>query len=208
MSTRGHPSGSQRRPTKRSCWQACSLDDRIQPPNLWISETVDEVIVHHAHRLHVCIDNGRTNEAESSAFDRDERVTAIPLEKDKPIHIDRNDHRFGRGMAIRLETENPVLHRKNDAKELLEIGDVCGADAAADLDMVVVPLQQSLLIEAQCLGTVGRDIRGEPDLQTMHVSPASCQGSSSSDSTPGVARKNGVFICLHIAHPAKYASRK
>src|ERR1700720_278850 len=40
----------------------------IQPPNLLISETVDEVIVHHADRLHVCINDGRTNEAESPGF--------------------------------------------------------------------------------------------------------------------------------------------
>src|SRR6266404_1785041 len=41
----------------------------IQPPNLSISETVDEVIVHHANRLHVRIDDGRTNEAESPMFE-------------------------------------------------------------------------------------------------------------------------------------------
>ena len=38
---------------------------------------------------------------------------------------------------------------------------------AADLDVIVVPLQKSLLIEVQCLlCTVGRDIRGKADLQT------------------------------------------
>jgi hypothetical protein len=35
------------------------------PPNLSIAETVDEVIVHHADPLHVRINDGRTNEAES-----------------------------------------------------------------------------------------------------------------------------------------------
>src|SRR5258707_358809 len=91
-----------------------------------------------------------------------------PLEKDKLIHIDRDDQRFGCGMAVRLETEDPMLHRKNDARELLKIGDVVrGPYTAADLDAVVVPLQQSFLIEVQrLLRTVGRDIRGKADLQT------------------------------------------
>ena len=41
--------------------------DSVQPPNLSISKTVDEVIIHHADRLHVRINNGRTNEAEVDA---------------------------------------------------------------------------------------------------------------------------------------------
>src|SRR5260370_40151339 len=49
---------------------------------------------------------------------------------------------------------------------------------------------------------------GKRTFRRRHVSPASCQGSISSDSTPGLARKNGVFIYVHIAHPAKYASCK
>src|SRR6266404_2741650 len=91
-----------------------------------------------------------------------------PLGKDKLIHVNRDDQRFGCGMAVRLETEDPMLRRKDDARELLKIGDVvCGPYIAADLDVVVVPLQQSLLIEVQCLlFTVGGDIRGETDLQT------------------------------------------
>jgi hypothetical protein len=32
------------------------LRDGTQPPNLSIPKTVDEVIIHHADRLHVCID--------------------------------------------------------------------------------------------------------------------------------------------------------
>jgi hypothetical protein len=44
---------------------------------------------------------------------------------------------------------------------------VRGRRAAADLDVVVVPLQQSLLIEVQCLlSAVSRDIRGKADFQT------------------------------------------
>jgi hypothetical protein len=60
--------------------------------------------------------------------------------------------------AVRLRgLAGKPARSKNDAKELLEIGDVvCGADAAADLDVVIVPLQQSLLTEAQCRGTVGQ----------------------------------------------------
>src|ERR1700682_2667160 len=71
-------------------------------------------------------------------------------------------------MAVRLARQDPVLRRKDDAKELFEIGDVvCGRCTAADLDVVVVPLQQSLLIEAQrLLRTVGCDIRGKADFQT------------------------------------------
>src|SRR6266566_2271885 len=57
------------RPAARPCRQVGALDDRIQPPNLSISKTVDEVIVHHADRLHVCINDGRTNEAESPVFE-------------------------------------------------------------------------------------------------------------------------------------------
>jgi hypothetical protein len=49
--------------------QVDALDDRIQPLNLSISETVDEVIVHHADRLHVRINDGRTNEAKSPVFE-------------------------------------------------------------------------------------------------------------------------------------------
>jgi len=68
-------------------------------------------------------------------------------------------------MAVRLAREDSPLRRKDYARELLEIGDVvCGRCTAADLDVVVVPLQQSLLIEVQCLlSTVSRDIRGEAD---------------------------------------------
>jgi len=59
-------------PAPSGCWAVPALgalEDRIQPPNLSISKTVDEVIVHHADRLHVRIDDGRTNEAESPAFE-------------------------------------------------------------------------------------------------------------------------------------------
>src|SRR6266849_10303451 len=71
-------------------------------------------------------------------------------------------------MAVRLMAEDPMLRRKDDARELLEIGDVvCGTYIAADLDVVVVPLQQSFPIEVECLlCTVGRYIRGEADFQT------------------------------------------
>src|SRR5258708_21760234 len=70
-------------------------------------------------------------------------------------------------MAVRLASEDPVLCRKDDAGKLLEIGDVvCGRCAAADLDVVVVSLQQSLLIEVQCLFcTVRCDSGWESDLQ-------------------------------------------
>src|ERR1700682_2199980 len=58
-----------RRPAARPCRQVGAPDSRIQPPNLSISETLDEVIVHHADCLHVRINDGRTNEAESPLFE-------------------------------------------------------------------------------------------------------------------------------------------
>src|ERR1700733_6335728 len=69
VKTTDSPSRFRRRPVAGRCRQVGALDDRIQPPNLSISKTVDEVIVHHANRLHVRIDDGRTNEAESPAFE-------------------------------------------------------------------------------------------------------------------------------------------
>ena len=128
-----------------------------------------------------------------------------PLEKDKLIHVDRDDQRFACGMAVRLETEDPMLHRKDDARELLKVGDVvCGPYATADLDVVVVPLQQSFPIEVQrLLCTVGRDIRGEADFQTTPRFACFLPRLDFFGSTPGLARKNGVFMYVHIAHPAK-----
>jgi len=71
-------------------------------------------------------------------------------------------------VAVGLKTEDPMLRWKDDARELLEIGNVvCGPYTAADLDVVVVPFQQSFLIEVQrLLCTVGRYICWEADLQT------------------------------------------
>ena len=34
-----------------------------------ISETLDEMVVDHADRLHVCVDHGRSDEAESTALE-------------------------------------------------------------------------------------------------------------------------------------------
>ena len=45
------------------------LRDGTQPLNLSISKTVGEVIIHRADRLHVRINNGRTNEREPAAFE-------------------------------------------------------------------------------------------------------------------------------------------
>lgn len=42
---------------------------RIELPNLSVSETVDDVIVHHADCLHVRVNDGRTDEAEPAAFE-------------------------------------------------------------------------------------------------------------------------------------------
>src|SRR5580658_2846493 len=98
------------------------------------------------------------------------QTTPCFLEKDELINVDRHDQRFGCGMAVRLKTEDPMLGRKDDARELLNIGDVVGRRyVAADLDMVVVPLQQSLLIEVQyLLCTVGCDILWKAD---FHAAP-------------------------------------
>src|SRR6204780_1104412 len=98
------------------------------------------------------------------------QTTPCFLEKDELINVDRHDQRFGRGMAVRLETEDPMLGRKDDAREPLNVGDVVGRRyVAADLDVVVVSLQESLLIEVQCLlCTVGRDILWKAD---FHAAP-------------------------------------
>jgi len=71
-------------------------------------------------------------------------------------------------MAVRLKTEDPMLRRKNDARELLDIGDVVRRSyVAADVHVVIVALQQSLLIEVQrLLCAVSRDLRGEVDFET------------------------------------------
>src|SRR5690348_18458488 len=70
-------------------------------------------------------------------------------------------------MVVRLETKDPMLRRKDNARNFLDIGDVVGCTyVTADLDVVIVPLQQSLLIEVQCLlCTVRCDIGWESDLQ-------------------------------------------
>jgi hypothetical protein len=89
------------------------------------------------------------------------------LKQDNLVHIDRHDQGFGRGMVVRLETKDPMLRRKDNAGNSLDIGDVVGCTyVAADLDVVIMPLQQSLLIEVQCLlCTVRCDISWESDLQ-------------------------------------------
>jgi hypothetical protein len=67
-----------------------------------------------------------------------------PLTEDKLIEIDGDDQRLGRGMAVRLARQDPPLRRKDDARELLEIGDVvCRRCTRADLHVVVVPLALS-----------------------------------------------------------------
>src|ERR1700689_3653692 len=98
------------------------------------------------------------------------QTTPCFLEKDELINVDRHDQRLRCGMAVRLETEDPMLGRKDDAREPLNIGDVVGRRyVAADLDVVVVSLQESLLIEVQCLlCTVGRDILWKANL---HAAP-------------------------------------
>ena len=84
------------------------------------------------------------------------------------IYVDRNDQRLWCSMAVRLETEDPMLRRKDNARDLLDIGDVVyGSYPSAYLDVVVVSPQHSFLIEVKCLlGAVGRDIHWKTDLQT------------------------------------------
>src|SRR5437899_12827604 len=86
--------------------------------------------------------------------------TVRPLTEDKLIQIDRDDQGFRCGMAVRLAREDSSLRRKDDARELTEIGDVlCGRRTATDLDVVVVPLPQCWVIEVQGLVlSVGRGI--------------------------------------------------
>jgi hypothetical protein len=55
------------------------------------------------------------------------------LAEDKLIHVDQDDQRFGCSMAVWLESEDPMLRRKDNTKEVLVIGDVvCGPYAADD----------------------------------------------------------------------------
>src|SRR6476660_7995162 len=42
---------------------------RPEPADVSISVTVDYVIVNHADRLHVCVDDRRSNEAETAALE-------------------------------------------------------------------------------------------------------------------------------------------
>jgi hypothetical protein len=48
---------------------SCSKRNSPEPLNLSISKTADEVVVHHADRLHVRIHDGRTDEAESALLE-------------------------------------------------------------------------------------------------------------------------------------------
>jgi hypothetical protein len=61
------------------------------------------------------------------------------------IQVDGDDQRFRHRLAVPLAREDPSLRRKHDARKLFEIGDVmCGRCTAADLDIVVVPLQEGV----------------------------------------------------------------
>ena len=45
------------------------MKNSLEPPSLLVSETGDEVVIHHADRLHVRIHDGRTDEAESAPLE-------------------------------------------------------------------------------------------------------------------------------------------
>src|SRR5258706_15655904 len=49
-------------------------------------------------------------------------------------------------------------------------------------------------------------LSGNVTLSRRHVSPFSFHVSISCVSTPGRAKRNGVFLYVHIAYPAKYPS--
>jgi hypothetical protein len=56
-----------------------------------------------------------------------------PSTEDKLIKVDRDHERFWVGAAVRLARKDPPLGRKDNARELLEIGDiVCDRCTAAD----------------------------------------------------------------------------
>jgi hypothetical protein len=67
------PSVDQRlvRELATACFLACSRrwKNSLEPLSLSISEAADEVVVHHADRLHVRIHDGRTDEAESALLE-------------------------------------------------------------------------------------------------------------------------------------------
>src|SRR4029079_13374714 len=77
--------------------------ESIKPANLAIAETVDQMVVHHSDRLHVGVDDGRTNEGKSATFEiLAERV------------------RFGRG--CRNPRRPPPIHFRSPADEAPTIG--------------------------------------------------------------------------------------
>src|SRR5882762_6634005 len=51
------------------CSRYSYLYQRPEPAHVSISVTVDYVIVNHADRLHVCVDDRRSNEAETAALE-------------------------------------------------------------------------------------------------------------------------------------------
>src|ERR1700691_2756403 len=84
----------------------------------------------------------------------------FPLAEDDVVQIDGDDQGGRCRMAVRLEAEDLVLCRKDNARDFLNVRDVVyGSYSSAYFDMVVVALQQSLVIEVKrLLCTMGRDI--------------------------------------------------
>src|SRR6266851_2658437 len=63
-SRRDNCSGPAADPSQHEARAGTIKKNSLEPLNLSISETADEVVVHHADRLHVRIHDGRTDEAE------------------------------------------------------------------------------------------------------------------------------------------------
>src|SRR6185436_20299531 len=74
--------------------------------------------------------------------------------------IDRDDEGLGERLAVGRAREDPVLGGKADARDLLVVGDVVRrARAAADLDLVVVPREEAVVVEVErLLGAVGGEV--------------------------------------------------
>src|SRR5260370_22588317 len=87
-------------------------------PDLPITETIDEVIVYHSDRLHMGIDNRRTNETESATlkflaegigFERSRRNLSHEL---PPVNLSPSDNETP---AIGVEASDLFLHSEKRA---------------------------------------------------------------------------------------------
>ena len=82
--------------------------------------------------------------------------------------VDRNNQRNQRGSPIRLTSKDHVLCRHHDSREFLELRRIVRSGrTTGDIDVVVVALEQTSLVEVECLlGGVSRNAWRELHLQS------------------------------------------